>query len=198
MTRMPDSRPLILKRVWRMAVVAAASIPAPNATPCSTSGCTFAAMRTPATAPPSVIDPSAVMSGNAKMRKLMKTPNASSDRISPMVNAPTTSSMSGNRRDPARAAHELALAGTRGAAIVVQEMHHAEQLIRLEQPRDGVGEIDVVLLYRPEDKCRGMQMTDAVAAQRPNLCRMGGVGASRRQSGDERHGTRIDTLGGVR
>ena len=46
-----------------------------------------------ATAAPSVNDPSAVMSGNAKIRKLMNTPSASSARISPTVQVPMSSVM---------------------------------------------------------------------------------------------------------
>src|SRR5262245_30854665 len=97
-------------------------------------------MSTPVTAPPSVIEPSAVMSGNVKIRKLMKTPSASSDRIRPIVNAPMSRSMSGrslpgagDRADPARAARELAFAGAGGAAVVVDEVQHALQPVGLEE-----------------------------------------------------------------
>jgi hypothetical protein len=41
-----------------------------------------------ATEAPSVIEPSAVISGNAKIRKLMKTPRASRDRMKPIVIEP--------------------------------------------------------------------------------------------------------------
>ena len=83
---------------------------------------------------PSVIEPSAVMSGNAKMRKLMKTPKRQQrqdqpdreradqqqhDSVSPMP--------ARDRPDPARAADELALAGAGGAAIVVQQVQDAQQ-----------------------------------------------------------------------
>src|SRR5262245_3762651 len=157
---MPDSRPLILKRVCRMPVVAPAIAPAPNAAAVATSGCTCATSSTPVTAAPSVIDPSAVMSGNAKIRKLMKTPNASSDRMRPIVNAPMSSSMLRDLRQPARAADELGFTRTRRAAIVVQQMHHAHQLIRLEQPGDGVTQLDESLLNRPEPEGRRVQMAD--------------------------------------
>src|SRR5260221_194498 len=43
---------------------------------------------TAATDAPNVIDPSAVMSGKWKMRKLINTPSASRDKINPMVIAP--------------------------------------------------------------------------------------------------------------
>ena len=50
-------------------------------------------MSAAATAAPSVNEPSAVMSGKAKIRKLMNTPSASSARISPMVQEPMSSVM---------------------------------------------------------------------------------------------------------
>src|SRR5215212_1815113 len=119
-------------------VMVPASAPAANATTVASTGCTWATSRTAATDPPSVTDPSAVMSGNAKILKLMNTPSASSDRIKPIVTAPMSSSMvsdrgpgherGGDRRGPARTPDELALAGTRRPAIVVQQVQHAEQL----------------------------------------------------------------------
>src|SRR5438552_286893 len=131
---MPDSSPLILKRVCRMPVAVPASAPAPNAAAVAAAGCTLATSSTPATAPPSVIEPSAVMSGNAKIRKLMKTPNASSDRIRPIVKAPMRrSTLRSDSRDPARAANQFALAGARRAAVVGQEVHDTHELIRLEE-----------------------------------------------------------------
>ncbi len=56
-------------------------------------GWTPATINAAATAPPSVIEPSAVMSGKSKILKLMNTPSASSDRMRPMVKAPISSSM---------------------------------------------------------------------------------------------------------
>jgi hypothetical protein len=44
--------------------------------------------RMAARAAPKVIDPSGVMSGKAKIRKLINTPIASNDRIKPIVKAP--------------------------------------------------------------------------------------------------------------
>ena len=82
----------MLKRVWSTAVVMPASAPAAKAAAVARSGFTPATIRTAATAPPSVIDPSAVMSANSKIRKLTKMPNASSERMSPMVSAPISSS----------------------------------------------------------------------------------------------------------
>jgi len=84
---------LILKRVCRVPVAIPAIAPATNAAAEAIIGCTCATISTATTAPPSVIDPSAVMSGKEKIRKLMKTPSASSDRMSPMVSAPINRSM---------------------------------------------------------------------------------------------------------
>ncbi len=102
-----------------------ASAPATKAAAVARSGCTWATISTAATAPPSVMEPSAVMSANSKIRKLTKTPNASSESMSPIVSAPISSSTASPlpsaryRADPARAAHELALADAGGAAVVV-------------------------------------------------------------------------------
>jgi len=51
-----------------------------------------------ATAAPKVVDPSAVMSGNSKIRKLMNTPNASRERMKPMVKAPISRLILGSFR----------------------------------------------------------------------------------------------------
>src|SRR5262249_32914696 len=64
--------------------------------------------------------------------------------------------------NPARAANELAFAGASGAAIVVQQMHHAHQLIGFEELRNRLAEIDRSSLNRPEAKRRGMDMSDRV------------------------------------
>src|SRR5580704_15267768 len=97
-----------------------------------------------ATAAPSVIDPSAVISGNAKIRKLMNTPRASSERMHPMVNVPIRRLISDSfssdpfscdlfsfdlrrRADPARAPDELALLWSRRLAVIGQQVEHALQ-----------------------------------------------------------------------
>jgi hypothetical protein len=92
-------------------------------TPCTSS--------TAAIAAPRVIEPSVVMSGNLKTRKLMNTPNANSERMRPTVQAPTRSVISdtgrGNRAeraDPAGTADEGALAAADDLAIVVQRHNH--------------------------------------------------------------------------
>src|SRR5438093_7393906 len=66
---MPEMSLLILNRVCRMPVAVPAITPAANAAAVAMNGCTCATMRTAVTAPPSVIEPSAVMSGNSKIRE---------------------------------------------------------------------------------------------------------------------------------
>src|SRR5215471_17629785 len=209
MTRMPESRLLILNRVWRTAVAVPASAPAANAASVAAKGFTCATISTAATEPPSVIDPSVVMSGNSKIRKLMKTPNASRARIRPIVSAPMSSSMSGplaprrrgDRSQPAGAAHELALAGAGRRAIVVQEVQHAQRRVGLEEGRDRLAQIDPSFLDRAERKRRGVQVTEASRAERPQIphlraSRDGGHAVGGHDAGRERHAARERRLGG--
>src|SRR5208283_5851637 len=85
MTRIPESKEFILKRVCRVPVQVPASMPAPNAASEASGGLTPWTSSVAATEAPRVMEPSAVMSGNAKMRKLMNTPSARSERMQPMV-----------------------------------------------------------------------------------------------------------------
>ena len=101
---MPDSSRLMPNRVWISPVVAPAAAPASAATAVATIGCVPCTSSTAVTAAPSVIEPSAVMSEYSKMRKLMKTPSASSDRINPTVSAPMRSVMRRSLRTSTRRA----------------------------------------------------------------------------------------------
>src|SRR5262245_58570174 len=147
---MPDSSRLMPKRVCRSAVVAPATTPAPNAAAVASTGSPSATRSTAATAPPRVSEPSAVMSANSKIRKLMKTPRAISDRTSPIVKAPTSSSIEGlrrlpfptQRREPARPAEELALADPRRPAVVDEEVQHAQRMLAFEEAGHGLLEVE--------------------------------------------------------
>ena len=74
-----------------------------------------------------------------------------------------------NRRHPAGAADEFALAGAADPAIVVQKVQNPQQLIRLEEAGHGFGEIDRSLSDWPETERRRMQMAGAVRTDRPEL-----------------------------
>src|SRR5262245_51816913 len=146
---MPASRRFTWKRACRSPVTVPATAPPANAAAVATRGGTSATRSTAAIAAPTVIEPSAVMSGKSKMRKLMNTPIASSERISPIVSAPSSSVMRGSRADylcdrsePAGAAREFALAATDGGSVVVQQVEHAQQLVGFEAARDGLAQLE--------------------------------------------------------
>ena len=128
-----------MKRVYSVPVQAPASIPAAKAASDASSGLVPCAISVAATAAPSVTDPSAVISGNAKIRKLMNTPRASSERMHPIVNVPISrlicvslSSDLRRRADPACAADELALLRPGRHAVIGQQVEYALQSFRLE------------------------------------------------------------------
>src|SRR5436309_7826591 len=134
---MPASSPLMRNFVCRMPVVAPAMQPPTKLARLANHGLVPCTSSTAAIAAPSVVEPSAVMSGKRKTRKLMKTPSASSERMRPTLHAPSSSVMSlhlpdrlryrCDRADPASAAGELALTDARALAVVAQEMQHALQ-----------------------------------------------------------------------
>ena len=72
-------------------VDAPAIIPAMNAQTHAINGLIPATIREEAVAAPNVNDPSAVMSGNENILKLMNIPSASSARINPIVTDPISS-----------------------------------------------------------------------------------------------------------
>ena len=113
---MPLSSALILHLVARTPVTAPASVPAANAAAVANTALYPWTIKAAATEAPSVTEPSAVMSGMLKMRKLTYTPSASSARINPSVKAPISSVMSGSsssnrfqRTHPAGAAGQVGL-----------------------------------------------------------------------------------------
>src|SRR5271156_3321771 len=136
---MPESSGLILKRVNNVPVVAPASIPATNPASDASNGLTPRTISVAATAAPRVIEPSAGISGKAKMRKLMNTPSASRERMKPMVKVPISrfmcvglSSDFGGSADPTRASDEFALLRAGCLASVGEQVQHALQSFRLE------------------------------------------------------------------
>src|SRR5579863_348733 len=140
---MPESSGLILKRVNNVPVVAPAIMPATKPASEASNGLTPRTISVAATAAPRVIEPSAVISGKAKMRKLMNTPSASSERMKPMVKVPISrlmcvglsvglSSDFGRSADPTRASDEFALLRAGGLASVGEQVEHALQSFRLE------------------------------------------------------------------
>src|SRR5690606_36194588 len=158
-TMMPDSTRLIWKRVCNTPVTVPATMPLAKAAPVASSGCTPATSRTATTAAPSVMEPSAVMSGNENSRKLMKAPKASRDRIRPMVSAPSNRSMRSipdsrggrqQRAGPEGAAHEFALACSQQRALVMQQVQQPGYGIVAEQRRDGLAQVQRALAQRPE------------------------------------------------
>jgi len=98
-TRMPDSRPLILNLAASIPVTEPAINPAANPALVARTGLVPLTISAAATAAPSVLEPSAVISGKSKMRKLMNTPNARSERIKPMVKAPMSKLMQSSSRE---------------------------------------------------------------------------------------------------
>src|SRR5579862_5886293 len=166
MTRIPESRELILKRVCSNPVQAPANIPAKKPASEASGGLTLCTSRIAATDAPRVIDPSAVMSGNAKIRKLIKTPKASSERISPMVKVPIRRLMPvafsldiGDGSDPASAAHKFALMRPGCLAVVRKKVEHALQALSLKQGGGGGFQINLSLLERTIRKCGGVKMS---------------------------------------
>ena len=117
MTRMPARRPLILNFVASTPVSEPAMNPAAKLAAEAVKGSTPFTTSAATTAAPSVLDPSAVMSGNSKIRKLINTPNASRERMKPMVIAPIRRLIPDSFRRklrntsyPTRPAHEFTLA----------------------------------------------------------------------------------------
>src|SRR5690349_20370320 len=115
---------------------------------------------------PRVTDPSTVISGNAKIRKLMNTPKASNDRMKPMVNVPTRrfmrvprSFLLRHRTDPACAADKHALLCPGGVTIIGQKVEHTLQGFRLEQSCLRSFQIDISLLERPIRKRRCVKVS---------------------------------------
>ena len=118
---------------------APASIPATKPASDASTGLVPCTISVAATAAPRVTDPSTVISGNAKIRKLMNTPSASSERMHPIVNVPISrfisvpcSSNLSHRTDPARASNELALPRSGCFAAVGQQVEYALQSFPLE------------------------------------------------------------------
>src|SRR4029077_5655617 len=96
----------------------------------------------------------------------MKTPNASKDRMKPMVNVPTRRLMCDplsfllrHCTDPACATDKLALLWPGAFTVIGQEVQHTLQGLRLEQGGDRRFQIDVSLLEGPVRKRRGMEVS---------------------------------------
>src|SRR5882762_2304612 len=164
-TRMPESSGLILNRVCSVPVQAPASMPAPKAARDAIGGVTPWTSSVAATDAPSVTDPSAVISGKAKIRKLMNTPKASNDRMKPMVNVPTrrlicvpVSFLFRHCPDPTCATDKLALLWPCGFTVIGQEVEHPLQGLGREQRRDCCFQIEVSLLEGAIGKCRGVKV----------------------------------------
>ena len=179
MTRMPASSPLIRNRVCSTPVVAPASAPAANDAAVAAAGDRPATISTAVTAPPSVSDPSVVMSGKLKIRKLTKTPKASSDRISPMVNAPINSSMRFApmtlQRPPAsgpiQQAPRMNVLSPAPAAPRSSCNRWSTPSSRWSSKSDATvgAEIEIALLHSVKPECGGVQMSGRPAADRPQL-----------------------------
>src|SRR5271166_6158730 len=176
MTRIPESKEFILKRVCRVPVQVPASMPAPNAASEASGGLTPWTSRVAATEAPRVMEPSAVISGNAKMRKLMNTPSASSERMQPMVKVPIRRLMVGalslNSRqgaDPAGAAHELTLLRAGGLAVVCQQVKNALQIFRFEECGDSGFQVDLALRQGAVGESRSVKMPEHIGAQRAQM-----------------------------
>src|SRR5262245_50235968 len=165
MTMIPASRPLIPNFVWSTPVAAPAMAPVANPASVATDAGAPSTSNTAAVAAPTVIEPSVVMSGNLNTRKLTKTPKASSERMSPTVQAPISSVISsrlgadlGDRRDPTGAAHERALPASHDPAVVVQQVKHALHRLRFEQRADRFAQFDLPFAERAIRERRGMEM----------------------------------------
>ena len=74
-----------------MPVTAPAIIPAKKAIRLASNGFTPATIRAAPVAAPNVKDPSAVISGKSKTRKLINIPSANKERIKPMMIDPMSS-----------------------------------------------------------------------------------------------------------
>jgi hypothetical protein len=88
--RIPASSRLTLNFIASSPVTTPATAPASAPQSVAITGDHPATSSTADTPAPKVIEPSAVMSGNSKIRKLMYTPNANNDRMNPIVIAPMT------------------------------------------------------------------------------------------------------------
>src|SRR5438876_4792551 len=208
MTRMPASRPLILNLVASAPVTAPARNPPPNAAAVAIPGWTPLTSNAAASAAPSALEPSAVMSGKAKMRKLMKTTSASRERMSPIVRARSAGSswvpLLHNLRDrprPAGAPNEFALSSADDGPIVTEQVQDAlERLVLEERSRRGF-QVDLALLHRTVGERRSVEMAgDRLAsvrrhrAQGPDHGREGASIPARRHAGDQRYASRVGAL----
>src|SRR5262245_37315114 len=158
---MPARRPWIRKRVWSTPVAAPARSPPPAPASVASGAETPMPSRAAAIEAPSVSDPSVVMSGKRKTRKLTKTPRARRARIRPIVREPRSSVMRrscggdpADRGDPADPAPELALAAADPLARVVEQVEHPLQDRALEQRGDGLAQLDAAARQRPvRERC---------------------------------------------
>jgi hypothetical protein len=92
-TRIPESSPLILKRVWIIAVMKPAIAPAKNAAGIERNGFTPDIINTEDTAAPVVKLPSTVISGKSKILYVIKVPIAIKAYRKPRLIAPTHNSI---------------------------------------------------------------------------------------------------------
>src|SRR5262249_50235803 len=148
-TRIPAKRPWIRKRAWSTPVVAPARRPPAEPAAVASGADTPWTSSAAAIDAPSVSEPSVVMSGKRKTRKLTKRPRARSARIRPIVSDPSSSVMHrsragdpGDGRHPARPAHELALAGPDPLARVAEQVQDALQERALEERGDGLAQLE--------------------------------------------------------
>src|SRR6266699_1920456 len=162
---MPLSSGLILHLVASTPVMAPATEPANAAAAVAIRALCPWTIKAAATEAPSVTDPSAVISGILKMRKLTYTPSASSARINPSVKAPINSVMSGSSScDRVQRTHPA------GAASQVGFSHALKAARIRHQVQDGIGrgygkgignrarEGQFPARHRPIGKCCGVNM----------------------------------------
>src|SRR5262245_25715942 len=148
-----------------MPVVAPASSPPAEPAAVASGAETPSTSSAAAIAAPSVSEPSVVMSGKRKTRKLTKTPSASSARIRPIVSDPSSSVMRrsragdpGDGSHPADPAHELALPCPDPLARVAEQVQDALEDRALEERGDALAQLDAAARQRPVGERSGVEV----------------------------------------
>src|SRR5262245_34018908 len=177
-----------------MPVVAPASSPPAEPATVASGAETPSTSSAAAIAAPSVSEPSVVMSGKRKTRKLTKTPSARSARIRPMVRDPSSSVMrrsrAGDRGDgthPADSAHELALSGPDPLARIAEQVQDALEDRALEERDDALAQLEAAACQRAvRERGRVEVARRFVRCERSEPGRQGGLGLARRDPDHER------------
>src|SRR5262245_34214256 len=190
------------KRVWSTPVAAPARSPPPAPAAVAIGAETPPTRSAAAIEAPRVKDPSVVMSGKWKTRKLTNTPSARSARIEPIVSDPSSSVMRGSRPgdpadrgDPTDTSCELALAGSDALARIVEQVEHRLEDRSLEERSHRLAQLEAAAGQRAvRERGRVEMARGPLRAERPEPRRELGLAAARGRPDHERLAVPVDGL----